>query len=110
MRSRPGAASTTAPRAPSGNCCRHDVPIATAAPRPTPLPPAARPRHDADRLLVRPDLAVFVSRVRAAARGAGRDLVHGRVPADRLRGAPEGARAQGPGRDRAEARVDVSPG
>ena len=62
------------------------------------------------RLLVRSGLALRVPGVRAPARSLRRPVVQRRLPADRLRRAAEGVRPQGPGRDRAQARLDLSPG
>ena len=61
-------------------------------------------------LLVRPDLALCLPGLRASAAGAGRLLLRGRLPAGALRRPAGPLGPARPGRDRAQARLDLPPG
>src|SRR5437763_16872411 len=64
---------------------------------------------EARRVPLRRHLAVRVPRVRAVAAGARRHLAQRRLPARALRRPARALGAEGPGRDRAEARMDLPP-
>src|SRR5512143_3057464 len=70
---------------------------------------ARRRRDEAHRLLVRRHLAVRLPRVRAPAAGARGLQLRSAVPPGAVRRAARSLGAEGAGRDRAQARMDVSP-
>ncbi len=72
-------------------------------------PTDRRDRMKTHRFLVRPDFALRLAGLRASAAGTRRSVVQRRLPAGAVRRAAAGLGPEGPGRDRAETGLDVSP-
>ena len=103
-RSRPGRRSTTTTSARVWRELRErrkQLPASSAN--------AARPPDEAADVLARPDLAVLVPRVRAPAAGAAGAVGRSAIPAGAVRRPAQALGPEGSGRDRPEARLDLSP-